>query len=108
MAAIALLALVVTAAGGFGFGYAAWRAEARLADELPSEWEGVDIVVVGIVDEMPQSSARGARFALAVERIETPKAIVPARLSLAWYAQWKNYVEVGRGKWRRRLSGHWC
>ena len=94
MAAVAALVLVVAAAGGFGFGYAAWRAEARLADELPADWEGVDIVVVGIVDEMPQASARGTRFAFAVERIETPNAVVPVRLSLAWYAQWKNFVEI--------------
>ncbi len=30
---------------------------------------------------------RGTRFVLAVERSETPRAIVPARVSLAWYAQ---------------------
>ena len=86
--------LIAASAGTFGFGYAAWRAETRLADELPPEWEGVDIAVVGIIDELPQSSARGTRFAFAVERIETPGAIVPSRLSLAWYAQWKNFVEV--------------
>jgi competence protein ComEC len=86
--------LIVATAGTFGFGYAAWRAETRLADELPSEWEGVDIAVVGIIDELPQSTARGTRFAFAVERIETPGAIVPARLSLAWYSQWKKDVEL--------------
>jgi competence protein ComEC len=80
-------ALAAVAAGAFGFGYAAWRAEARLADALPPEWEGVDIALVGIIDELPQSSERGTRFAFAVERIETPDAAVPARLSLAWYAQ---------------------
>src|SRR5262245_23893121 len=69
---VALAALLAaTAAGAFGFGYAAWRAEIRLADELPHEWEGVDITVVGVIDELPQSSGRGTRFAFAVERIET-------------------------------------
>jgi len=80
---------VAAAAGAFGFGYAGWRAEARLADHLPPAWEGVDIALVGVVDELPQASARGTRFAFAVERIEPAKAIVPARLSLAWYAQLK-------------------
>src|SRR6188768_2206434 len=53
----ALLAL--TAAGAIGFAYAAARADVRLADALPSEWEGEDITVVGIVDDLPQSSERG-------------------------------------------------
>ena len=79
----------VLASGALGFGYAAWRADARLADALPTEWEGADVAVVGVVDELPQSSERGTRFAFAVERTETAGATVPARLSLAWYAQWQ-------------------
>ena len=66
-------ALAIAAAGAIGFGYAAWRAEVRLADALPSQWEGVDIALVGVVDDLPQSSARGTRFAFAVERVETPE-----------------------------------
>ncbi len=61
----------------------------RLADALPSAWEGEDIALVGVVDELPQRSDRGTRFAFAVERVETADAIVPRRLSLAWYAQWQ-------------------
>ena len=79
--------LIVASAGALGFGYAAWRAELRLADALPREWEGVDIAVVGVIDELPQASEQGVRFALTVERVETPNATVPGRLSLAWYAQ---------------------
>jgi competence protein ComEC len=82
-------ALFVAGAAALGFGYAAWRAELRLADALPPQWEGEDIVVVGVVDELPQVSARGVRFAFAVERVETVGAPVPARISLAWYAQWQ-------------------
>ena len=77
----------VLAAGALGFGYAAGRAEVRLADALPTEWEGEDIAVVGVVDDLPQSSARGTRFALAVERTLTRGAVVPSRLALAWYAE---------------------
>ncbi len=88
-AAFAHCTMVAAAAGALGLAHAAWRAEARLADELPAAWEGVDIAIVGIVDELPQASPRGTRFAFAVERIETPGAIVPARLALAWYAAQK-------------------
>lgn len=79
-----LLLAVCTA--GIGFGFAAWRAHVRLADALPAQWEGLDIVVVGVVDDLPQVGERGTRFAFAVERIVTPAAVVPSRLSLAWYA----------------------
>jgi competence protein ComEC len=69
-----------------GFSYADWRAEQRLADVLPAAWEGRDVTAIGVVDELPQASDEGARFAFAVERIETPEAIVPSRLALAWYS----------------------
>jgi len=72
-----------------GFAYAAWRADVRLADALPPEWEGKDIALVGVIDDLPQVTERGKRFAFAVERVETPRAIVPRRLSLAWYGQWQ-------------------
>ena len=98
------MVLAALTAGALGFGYAAWRAEARLADALPPEWEGEDIALVGVVDELPQRSDRGTRFAFAVERIETAGAIVPGRLSLAWYAQWQKggAERSGSGPRRRR------
>lgn len=82
--AIVMAAYVAGFIGGFG--YAAWRAEARLAEVLPTEWEGEDIRLVGVIDDLPAASPRGARFAFAVERVLTPHAVVPSRLSLAWYA----------------------
>jgi competence protein ComEC len=84
----ALLSAAV-AIGLGGFFYAAWRAEARLADELPRAWEGRDVEIVGVIDELPQPGERGTRFALAVERVLTPGAIVPSRLSLGWYGSWR-------------------
>lgn len=80
------LSAAVLAAAVAGYGYAAWRAETRLADALPAEWEGVDVVVTGVVDDLPDASERGVRFAFAVERVETPEAVAPSRLSLAWPA----------------------
>jgi competence protein ComEC len=68
-----------------GYGFAAWRAETRLADALPREWEGRDITLVGVVAGLPQVTPRGTRFPLDVERIETPQVHVPQSISLAWY-----------------------
>ncbi len=78
------------AVGLGGFYYAAWRAQVRLADQLPAAWEGRDIDVVGVIDELPQIAARGTRLAFAVERVATPGAIVPSRLSLGWYGSWRD------------------
>jgi competence protein ComEC len=80
------VAITAAVAATLGFYYAAWRAEVRLADELPTAWEDVDLRVRGIVDDLPQHDASGARFAFAVERVLTDAAVVPSRLSLAWHA----------------------
>ncbi len=77
-------AAAALAAAVAGFGYAAWRAEARLADALPAAWEGADVLVVGVVDDLPDASERGVRFAFAVERVESAEARVPSRISLSW------------------------
>ncbi|MET0204449.1 MAG: DNA internalization-related competence protein ComEC/Rec2 [Casimicrobiaceae bacterium] len=77
---------LVIASAVFGVGYAAWRAEARLADALAPEAEVADVRIVGVVDELPQNGPQGARFAFAVEGVVQPDLVVPKRLSLAWFA----------------------
>jgi len=61
------------------------RADLRMASELPREWEGRDVDLVGIIDELPQADQQGVRFAFAVERVLTPGAVVPPRIALGWY-----------------------
>ena len=68
-----------------GFSYAAWRADIRLADELPAAWEGRDIEVVGVVAGLPQDFSQGTRFEFAVETALTASAVVPAKIMLSWY-----------------------
>lgn len=83
---LAGLVLATLAACALGFCWASWRAQLRLADALPQSWEGKDIQVVGVVDEMPQPGGDASlRFALAVEKVLTPEAAVPTRVSVAWY-----------------------
>src|SRR5512143_83661 len=53
------VALIIAAAGSLGFAYAAWRADLRLADALAPEWEGQDIALVGVIDDIPKASPRG-------------------------------------------------
>lgn len=68
-----------------GYGYAAWMAQNRLSDRLPDEWQGKNIVVTGIVAEMPRLHERGLRFVFDVESVQTEGAHVPHRIQLATY-----------------------
>ncbi|MBK7416461.1 MAG: DNA internalization-related competence protein ComEC/Rec2 [Dechloromonas sp.] len=69
----------------FGFGFACWRAEIRLADELPTAWEGRDIELVGVVASLPQDFSHGTRFEFEVEKTLTTTAVVPPHIMLSWY-----------------------
>lgn len=82
-----LAALLLPAAClAFGVGWAAWRAELRLAEFLPSAQEGQDVLLVGTVAGLPQPFANGERFEFAVEEVLTPDFSVPRRLMLSRYA----------------------
>ena len=59
--------LCALAACDAGFGYAAARAEWRLRDSLPVEWEGRDIVVTGVIRGLPVIDETGARLLFVVE-----------------------------------------
>ena len=50
-----------------GFAYAGWRADVRLSDALAPEWEGCDVELVGVIDEMPQVADDGMHFAFVIE-----------------------------------------
>ena len=56
-----------------------------MSDELAREWEGRDIEIVGVIDELPQADSQGVRFAFDVEKIITPNVHVPQRIALGWY-----------------------
>lgn len=76
---------LICVALALGCSYAWLRADMRMSQALPSDWEGRDIELVGIIDELPQADAQGVRFAFAVEKVLTPSANVPPRIALGWY-----------------------
>jgi competence protein ComEC len=78
-------ACLVLFAAGCGFFWAAWLAQARMADVLPAQWEGRDITVVGVVAGLPQAYDRSLRFEFEVEGVETAQARVPRRIVLSWW-----------------------
>ena len=77
----------VVAGAGLGFGWAQWRAEIRMAESLPSESEGRDIELIGVIASLPQLTERGTRFELDIEKILSKDAVVPSHLSLTWYVE---------------------
>ncbi len=72
-----------------GFVWAALFAQHYLAHELPKEWEGRDVTVVGTIDSLPYRFDQGVRFNFAVERASTDEgtvSVVPPKLALSWYS----------------------
>lgn len=65
-----------------GFVWSAWRAEWRLADALPMQWESRDLVVTGVISGLPRYLERSVRFELVVDAATAP---VPRRILLSWY-----------------------
>ncbi|CAB3747456.1 ComEC/Rec2 family competence protein [Paraburkholderia humisilvae] len=80
-----------------GFGYAAWRAHARLAYALPVDWEGRDIEVRGHIKGLPSYTGDraangdggdgGVRFLFVVEAADAPVEHFPRTLQLSWIPQ---------------------
>ena len=63
-----------------GFGWAAWRAEVRMADALPVALEGRDVEVEGVVAGLAQRNERGTRFLFDVRHAAVPRTVL-----LTWY-----------------------
>lgn len=78
-----------------GFSWAGLYAQHYLAEELPREWEGRDVTLVGTIDSLPYYFEQGVRFNFAVERVlETGESspanpMIPSRLALSWYSAFR-------------------
>ena len=87
----ALLWLLAAAVAAYAL--ASMRAQMLLEERLPPALEGRDLVVTGLVAQLPRSSLHGTRFLFDVEsaRLEEPDGrpgaavALPSTLSLGWY-----------------------
>lgn len=70
---------------GVGYFWAAGMAHWRLADNLPEDWQGRDIQIVGTIASLPQYDNQKVRFQFDVEQVITAHAVVPGRITLGWY-----------------------
>ncbi|POZ59956.1 DNA internalization-related competence protein ComEC/Rec2 [Chromobacterium alticapitis] len=77
--------LVGLLAVSLGLGYAAWRAQARLEQELSPAWAKRPIAFVASVRGLPVPGEYGTRLTLEVERTLTPGAALPPRVQLFDY-----------------------
>jgi len=78
--------LLCAALAGAAFAFTAWRAESRLSERLAPDLEGRDLVVVGVVEQLPQIAPDGVRFVLAVQGAwaDGRAVVLPPLLSLSW------------------------
>lgn len=67
--------------------FALWR----LSDALPVEWEREEVVVVGVVADVPEVNQARERFRFNVEKVITPEAIIPSHIGLNLYKNTYSY-----------------
>lgn len=97
---------IVLLCGALGFAWAAWRADARLAERLPEHWQGVDIELVGVIADLPHANTRGERFMFDVEQTLTASAPALQRVQLTryWPRDAKSFETRMRAGERWRLT----
>ncbi len=84
---LSILALVFIATLIVGYSFAAWRAAARLAYNLPIQLEQRDIQVTGVIAGLPTVQGRVTRFPFAIETGPLQTPLFPKLIQLSWYAQ---------------------
>ncbi len=80
-----------------GWGYAAYRAESRLAERVPAAHEWRDIVVEGVVRGFPDNDERRTRFDFDIERIVLPPMDLQLRARLSDYHYGKSFAFLQNG-----------
>ncbi|MFZ1343833.1 DNA internalization-related competence protein ComEC/Rec2 [Thiothrix eikelboomii] len=75
------------------FSYACWTANTIAQAQLPQVFEGKNLQVVGLVQDLPEASKTGYNFLLQVEKVlavdgqPDPVIAFAGRVRLAWYSQ---------------------
>ncbi len=96
--------LCLLCAAALGFYWAATLAAHTLSQRLASELEGRDLLLQGVVSDLPSRFEGGERFAFTVEQVQGNRAAVPTKLILGWYdgrpvragERWQFWVRLQR------------
>lgn len=101
-AALVPLAIAIAA-----FGWTALRADMAMHARLPHALEGRDLVVVGTIEDLPQTQTESTRFDFEVARALLNDVSIPLRgnLRLSWYAPRRGAVPKLEpcASWRLRV-----
>ncbi|MBC3808790.1 DNA internalization-related competence protein ComEC/Rec2 [Undibacterium seohonense] len=92
---------------GFGFCWASLLAHYQLRQELPAEWEGRDLVVQGVIDQLPGSTANGTRFTFTVERYLLPASASAIASSDQEEIQAQSRIQASTDNFPKRLALGW-
>ena len=87
-----------------GFVWAWWAASSILAQALPSELEGKDLVAEGVIVSLPDADTQRTRFEYVIERLRDGETEVdhPGRVQLSWYGHARPVLRAGE-RWRFTL-----
>jgi len=101
--------LIAFGAALLAFALAGGRAGVRLADALPAVLEGQDLVVTGVIAQMPRAGPIGTRFVFDVEdSTQQGRPVpVPRRISLGWYRGFDNDAGLGGPGPELRAGQRW-
>jgi competence protein ComEC len=99
----------VLGAGLLAFGACGWRAQERIADELPAALEDRELVVTGVVAALPQRSAAGLRFRFEVESatLDGKHTGVPGLLAIGWYKGMHEDAALSQPQSELRAGQRW-
>jgi competence protein ComEC len=93
-----ILPLAVVVGTLAGAGLTGWRAAVYSEGALPAATEGRDLLLTGVVAQMPQRNDSGLRFAFEVESARSigddRPLPAPSRISLAWYTDAKSDAPI--------------
>jgi competence protein ComEC len=103
-----VLALLGVACAGFAA--SGGRAALRLADALPVALEGRELVLVGVIASLPQSTPSGLRFRFEVQQATTLQGDavrVPSTLALGWYKGFHEDAALSQPQSELRAGQRW-
>ena len=98
-------AVAVVAVAVLGFAASGWRASAQLAESLPDELEGKDLVLSGVVASLPQQGPSGLRFRFRVDA-DAP-AGVPRTIALGWFGAFHEDAALTAPQRELRAGQRW-
>ncbi len=103
---VVALALALAA---LGFASTTLRADARLADALAPALEGQDLLVTGVVSDLPRTGALGTQFVLETESasLHGQPVRLPARLALGWWRSGDDDVAISGPDESLRAGQRW-